>query len=283
VDDHLASYDTYLPLAVTAIADGKLGAARGAYARMASTDDAGRSLADIGLADVSLSEGRAAEAVAMLQAGIKADQAQKNDAGVAVKEIALADALGMQGNIKGAVAAARRALAIDKTEAQILPAVRWLIAAKQFDEAAQLGAGLDQRLEAQARAYGRIVAAQVAMARGKRVEAVDALREGLKLADLWLVHFNLGQAYLGAGAAAEAFSEFEACLKRRGEGYAVFLDDVPTARFVAPLSFWVARAHEGMGLGPQALTEYRAYIAGRAPDSPEPLLKDARARVANLQ
>jgi tetratricopeptide (TPR) repeat protein len=283
VDDRLASYDTYLPLAITAIADGKIGTARDSYARMASTDDAGRSLADTGVADLALSEGRAAEAVAMLEAGIKADQAQKNEAGVAVKEIALADALGMQGNIKGAVAAARRALAIDKTEAQILPAVRWLIAAQQFDEAAQLGAGLDQRLEAQARAYGRIVAAQVAMARGQRVEAVDALRAGLKLADLWLVHFNLGQAYLDAGAPAEAFSEFEACLKRRGEGYAVFLDDVPTARFVAPLSYWVARAHEGMGLGPQAIAEYRAYIAGRAPDSPEPLLKDARARVANLQ
>jgi tetratricopeptide (TPR) repeat protein len=161
--------------------------------------------------------------------------------------------------------------------------VRWLIAANNVDEAAQLGAELDQRLEAQARAYGRIVAAQVAMARGKRVEAVDALREGLKLADLWLVHFNLGQAYLGAGAPAEAFSEFEACLKRRGEGYATFLDDVPTARTVAPLAYWTARAHEGMGLAPQALTEYRAFIAGRSQDSPEPLLKDARTRIAALQ
>ena len=235
VDERLASYDTYLPLAMTAVASGKLDIARDAYARMATTDDTGRSLAAAGLADLALSEGRAAEAAALLQAGIKADQAQQNPAGVAVKEIALADALGMRGDIKGAVAAARRALAIDKTESQILPAVRWLIAANKLDEAAQLGAELDQGLEAQARAYGRIVAAQVAMARGKRVEAVDSLREGLKLADLWLVHFNLGQAYLAAGAPAEAFSEFEACLKRRGEGYAVFLDDVPTARSVAPL------------------------------------------------
>ena len=283
VDDRLASYDTYLPLAVAAIADGKPDLARDVYARMAATDDTGRSLAAAGLADLALSEGRAADAVAILQAGIKADQAQQNPAGVSVKEVVLADALGMQGNIKDAVAAARRALAIDKTESQILPAVRWLIAANNLDEAAQLGAQLDRRLEAQARAYGRIVAAQVAMARGKRVEAVDALREGLKLADLWLVHFNLGQAYLGAGAPAEAFSEFEACLKRRGEGYAVFLDDVPTARSVAPLGYWVARAHEGMRLVPQALVEYRAFIAGRAEGSPEPLLKDARTRVAGLQ
>jgi tetratricopeptide (TPR) repeat protein len=284
VDDGLASYDTYLPLAVSAIADGKLDVARETYALMAKTDDAGASLAAGGLADLALSEGRAAEAVAILHAGIKADQEQQNPAGVSAKELALADALGMQGDLKGAVAAARRALAFDKeTESQILPAVRWLIAANNLDEAAQLGAGLDQRLEAQARAYGRIVAAQVAMARGKRVDAVDAMREALKLADLWLVHFNLGQAYLAAGAPAEAFSEFETCLKRRGEGYAAFLDDVPTARAVAPVGYWMARAHQGMGLGPQALSDYRAFIAGRAQDSPEPLLKDARIRAGTLQ
>jgi serine/threonine protein kinase/tetratricopeptide (TPR) repeat protein len=283
VDDGLASYDTYLPLAVSAIADGKLGVARETYALMAKTDDAGASLAATGLADLALSEGRAAEAVAILQAGITADQAQQNPAGVSAKEVALADALGMQSDFKGAVAAARRALAFDKTESQILPAVRWLIAANRIDEAAQLGAELDQRLEAQARAHGRIVAAQVAMARGKRVEAVDAMREALKLADLWLVRFNLGQAYLAAGAPAEAFSEFETCLKRRGEGYAAFLDDVPTARAVAPVGYWMARAHQGMGLGAQALSDYRAFIAGRAPDSPEPLLKDARIRAGTLQ
>ena len=279
VDENLASYDTYLPLAVGAIADGKLDVARDAYDRMAQADPAGASLAAAGQADLALSEGRAADAVRILQAGIKADQAQQNPAGIAVKEIALADALGMQGNTKGAVAAVRRALAIDKTESQILPAVRWLIASNNIDEAAQLGEVLNQRLETQARAYGRIVAARVALARGKRVEAVDAMREALKLADLWLVRFTLGEAYLSAGAPAEAFSEFETCLKRRGEGYAAFLDDVPTARYVAPVRYWMGRAREGMGLLPQAQAEYRTYIAGLGTDSPDPLLKDARTRV----
>ena len=82
-------------------------------------------------------------------------------------------------------------VAIDKTETQIVPAVRWLIAANQLDEASRLGRELDNRLEAQARAYGRVVAAQVARARGRHIDAVDALREALTLADLWLVRFNL--------------------------------------------------------------------------------------------
>jgi eukaryotic-like serine/threonine-protein kinase len=283
VADGLASYDTYLPLAVSAIANGQPDAARDAYKRMASADTSGASLAAIGVADLALAEGRPADAVALLQAGIKADQKEQNLAGVAAKEIALADAFGIQGNVKSAVAAARRALAVDQTESQILPAVRWLIAANQVNEAEKLGAMLDQRLELQTRAYGRIVAAQVALARGKRVEAVDAMREALKLADLWLVRYHLGQAYLAAGAPAEALREFSECLKRRGEGYAVFLDDVPTARVVAPIHYWLGRAREGMGLTAQAIAEYQTYIAGHAKDSPDALLKDAVTRTAALR
>ena len=283
IADGLASYDTYLPLAISAMANAQPDAARDAYKQMAGADLSGASLAAAGLADLALAEGRAADAVALLQAGIKADEAEKNLAGVAIKEMALADALGMQGDVKGAIAAARRALAFDQTESQIVPAVRWLIAGNRIDEAEKLGAELGQRLEPQGRAYGRIVAAQVALARGKRVEAVDAMREALKLADLWLVRYYLGQAYLAAGAPAEAFSEFEACLRRRGEGYAVFLDDVPTARAVAPVSYWMGRAREGMGLIPQARADYQTYIEGIAKGSPDPLLKDAVARTAALQ
>ena len=293
VKDGLASYDTYLPLAISAIAEGKLDAARDAYAEMAKADETGRSLAAVGLADLALAQGRASEAVTLLQAGIKADRQNQNNAGVATKELVLADALGMQGDVKGAAAAALRALPVDPakpkpteakpTEAQILPAVHWLIAAGKVDEAAKLGQILDNNLEEPVRAYGRVVAAQVARARNRNIDAVDALREALKFADLWLVRFNLGQSYLDVGAAAEAFAEFDRCLTRRGEGYAIFLNDVPTARAVAPLQYWMARAHEGMLLAPQAANEYRAFVASYASDSPDPLLKDARKRLEALR
>jgi serine/threonine protein kinase/tetratricopeptide (TPR) repeat protein len=282
VQDNVANYDSYLPLAISAIAAGKPKEARDAYTRMATVDDSGASLASTGLADLLLAEGRPAEAMAILQTGIAADERQQNPAGVAVKEIALADAFGMQGDVKRAVDHARRALAIANTESQVLPAVRWLIAANHVDEAARLGQQLDASLEAQPRAYGRVVAAQVAHARGRQVEAVDALRDALKLADLWLVRFNLGQAYLDAGAPTEALSQFEACLKRRGEGFAVFLDDIPTARAVAPVRYWMGRAHEAMGLMDQARGDYQGFISAYASDSPEPLLKDARARLVSL-
>ena len=278
-DDGLASYDTYVPLAIGALAGGDLTAARHAYRVMAKQDASGASLASTGLGDLAVSQGRAAEAIGILQAGIKVDQAQENLTGVANKEMVLADAFGMQGNTKAAVAAARRALAIDPSAPQIVPAVGWLIAAKEYGEVEQLGAKLEKSsLAKQTRAYGRLIAAQLALARGKPIEAVDVLRDALTLADLWLIRYYLGQAYLAAGAPAEAFSEFEACLKRRGEGYATFLDDVPTVRAVVPVTYWMGRAREGMGLTSQAAVEYKRYIDGRAKDSPDPFLKDALAR-----
>jgi tetratricopeptide (TPR) repeat protein len=279
VDEGQASYDAYLPLAVGAIADGKIDLARDAYDRMSKTDPEGASLSSVGLADLALYQGRAGEAAILLRTGISHDEAAQNPAGAGAKQIALADALGMQGDLKGAVAAARKALVIDKTEAQIVPAARWLVAAGNLDEAAGLGAELDKRLETQSRAYGRIVAAEIALARGRKVEAVDALREALKLADLWLVHYHLGLAYLEAAAPAEALSEFELCLKRRGEGFAVFLDDIPTVRYVAPVRYWMGRAREGLGLLPQAQAEYRAFVGQQSSESSDPLLTDARTRV----
>jgi tetratricopeptide (TPR) repeat protein len=284
VDDGTASFDTYLPIAISAIADGKLSDARKAYTNMSAVDEAGASLAPAGLADMALAEGRPAEAIALLEPAIKKDQEDKNDAGVAIKQLILADALGMQGNVKAAVESARRALTNNPGDpAYILPTVRWLIAANQIEEAAKLGAQLDQKLAPQARAYGRVVAAQVARARGHYVDAVDALREVPAKTDLWLVRFNLGLAYLDAGAPVEALREFELCQTRRGEGYAVFLDDIPTARAVAPLRYWIGRAREAQSLTAQAVSDYQTFASGYASDSPEPLVQDARKRLAALR
>ena len=279
VDEGEATYDTYLPLAISALAEGQREKAAAAYASMAGVDASGASLAALGLADVAMVEGRTSDAIKILRDGIVRDQSEGNAAGVAAKQIALADALGTQGDRKGAAAAARAALAIDKTEAQIVPAVRWLIASGSLDEVAALGAELDNRLEDQPIAYGRIVAAQLALARGKRAEGVAALREALKKADLWLVRFHLGLAYLDAGYYQEALSEFEGCLKRRGEGYAAFLDDVPTARYVAPLSYWIGRANEGQGFVAEARANYQQFLQGRPATSSDPLVRDARTRL----
>jgi eukaryotic-like serine/threonine-protein kinase len=53
----------------------------------------------------------------------------------------------------------------------------------------------------------------------------------------------MGRAYLDAGAFTEASSEFDVCLKRRGEATSVFLDDVPRYHV---LPAYQGRAREGL-------------------------------------
>ena len=53
-------------------------------------------------------------------------------------------------------------------------------------------------------------------------------------------------------------------MKRRGEATAIFLDDVPTFRYLAPLSYWLARAQEGQQNTVGAAESYKAFIALRA-------------------
>jgi hypothetical protein len=89
----------------------------------------------------------------------------------------------------------------------------------------------------------------------------------------------MGVAYVEARAYAEALSELELCVKRRGEATAVFLDDIPTYRYMVPLSYWLGRAHEGLGARDAAQRHLRAYLTLRSPAT-DPLAKDAAARVA---
>jgi hypothetical protein len=83
--------------------------------------------------------------------------------------------------------------------------------------------------------------AEIAIARGRTTEAVDLLSEAKGLADLWLVRFTLGRAFEEANRHAEALSELELCQKRRGESTAVYLDDVPSYRYLGRSPYRLAR------------------------------------------
>ncbi|MCJ7591059.1 MAG: hypothetical protein MUO51_06865, partial [Woeseiaceae bacterium] len=87
----------------------------------------------------------------------------------------------------------------------------------------------------QSRAYGLMLQSAAARKAGNHVEAIDLLRSAVDLADLWLVRFELGRAYLEAELYAEALGEFLTCEERRGEAAAVFLDDMPSYRYLATL------------------------------------------------
>ena len=64
---------------------------------------------------------------------------------------------------------------------------------------------------------GKIVTGMMALKRKDSNEAIRQITDANNLLDTWIGHFDLGQVYLAAGAFTEADSQFDQCMKRRGE------------------------------------------------------------------
>ncbi|HSC06874.1 MAG TPA: tetratricopeptide repeat protein [Steroidobacteraceae bacterium] len=228
-------YLAYLPVAMQAMTIPDSIAARRVYERAATQGDSGASLAAIGLADVALYEGKAADAEDILPSAIAKDQADSNEQGVASKRAALAKAYLLQGKRQQALDVLRELTAKAATNAEWVPAALLYEELGEVAETKRIADRLRGDLQPQSRAYAKVLDGLLALRAKRAVEAVDALKTALGFADLWLVRYMLGEAYLAAGYPAEAKSEFEACVKRRGEVMALFLDDTPTYRYYAPL------------------------------------------------
>ena len=270
----------YLALATAALATDNAAEARAAWDRATASGAGGASLAAIGKADLNLYEGRAEEALAGLEAAIEKDRGARNTAGTAQKLVALGEAFQMLGRQREALASVGAALELSRAVEISVPAARALLGARRRADAMKVAADLANRLPAQPRAYAKVIEAEAAAADGNTVQAVETLREALKLADLWLVRYSLGVSYVQAGAYAQALSELEACEKRLGEAAAVFLNDVPSWRYTAPLHYWLARARDGVGVQALALEGYKKYLALREEHRADPLAADARRRLS---
>ena len=279
IDQAPHSETAYLPLAMAALATAKPAEARDAYMRMARAGTPGASLANIGLADLAMYEAGFVEAEATLKVGIVDDEKIRSTAGMAAKSVALAEAYDAQGKIALAVTSAQRALKISRQESVAVPAARALLAGGKEADAKALAVELGAQLQPQSRAYGKIIEGEIALRRRRATDAVDAFSEARRLADVWLARFDLGIAYVEAGHHAEALAELETCQKRRGEATAIFLDDVPTFRYLAPLPYWLGRAQEGLGMKPAADEHYKQFLALRPEPSEDPLAADARKRI----
>jgi tetratricopeptide (TPR) repeat protein len=280
IDEEPKSFTDYLPLAVATAVERKGDDARRAYERMSGTGGPGASLAGTGLGDLALFEGRPAAAREVLARSLPADEKSGNTVGLISKHLAMADAWLQEGNAAAAVAAAAKAVAAGRGECALASAARVYLAADKVAEAQAFGAELQARVPTQVRAFGKVVEGEVALKQRKSAAAIDAFRAATKLADLWLAHYDAGVAYVEAGMFAEALSELESCQKRRGEGTAVFFDDWPTVRYLAPLDYWLGRAKEGLNMKPAAAEHYKLFLALRPEPSRDPLALDARKRVA---
>jgi hypothetical protein len=92
---------------------------------------------------------------------------------------------------------------------------------------------------------------------------------------------NFAPVYSGLATSAyhaEGLAELDTCHKRRGDATAVFLDDAPSFRLLAPLRYWLGRAQEGVGQRSAAKDNYAAFLALRPNSANDPLVRDARMR-----
>ena len=159
----------------------------------------------------------------------------------------------------------------------LVTTARLSIASGRVDQAKDIAAELAQKPPAQSRAYGKMIEAEIAMTAKQFPAAIDALNAARTLADLWLVRYTSGLVYFNRGDYLEAVSEFEKCQERRGEATALFLDDLPTFRYYAPVPYWLGRAREMRGL--DAKPQYEEFLAIRGAAANDPLVVDARRRL----
>jgi len=253
-------YKGWLPQAIAALDRGDFASAQTYYENMVSGGPRGESLANVGLADMSIYRGEFDSAMQMLEQGIAADTVSDKTRATARKHLMVAEIHLQLGDKTAALDAAREALEKDVGDATSVSAALLFIAAGDTESASAIANRLSSELQPQRRAYGTTMDAMIDLAEGRTVDGIDKLTAALELADLWLIRFQLGKAYLQAGYAAEALAEFEAVKSRRGEASAIFLDDVPTFRFLAELPYWTALAEREIGMIDAARQNLEAFL-----------------------
>jgi len=240
------AFKPYIVLAMAALERGDVESAREAYGNMQATGPRGKSRAVIGMADLELFLGRPELAEAMLLDGIEVDRAENNERDVGAKIIALAQSYLAQDKDAQALDALRGIADNNRREGQLIPAAEIYAGLGDFEAADAIAEQFAEQLRPQARAYARLIKGIIALENQQYVQAIDELKAALGFADLWIVRYYLGRAYLAAGYPAEASSEFDAAHQRRSEAMAMFFDDVPTWRYTASLSEWSERAREAL-------------------------------------
>jgi eukaryotic-like serine/threonine-protein kinase len=275
------SYEfAHLTLALSTLAKGDEAGARAAYARLESVSPLGRSLADMGGADLEMYLGRHRRALEILAGGAAADAKEQSWSNLALKEVAMAEAHLAMGHLKEASDAAAAALGHGQHESVQFPAGRVLIAAGHPERALAIAAPMENALQVQTRSYGRLLRAAVALHNKRYPEALDGVRAALKMHDSWAGHVLLAEAFTAAGQAAQAEEEWDRCIARRGEAADAFFADTSSLRYLSPVYYRLGRAQEAVGTVEGARNNYRTFLTLRGQaDPPDPLALDARQRI----
>ena len=199
----------YLPIAMTALAQGQVEASRDAYRRMALANktEHGASVAELGLADIDLYFGQVDAAQKRLSAGIDTDIDSDNNRMAALKYIALAQSYADQQNFPAATNTAAKVLLLADDDASKVSTAMIYIRAGDLTSARAIVDTLTNQADAHSRAYGQMLKGMILESEGAQTKAILAMREAITTADLWLIRYQIGKAYLRAGNYPEALDE----------------------------------------------------------------------------
>ncbi len=271
--------DARVTLALLQLAQDRPREAEKTYLELSSKGARAASLAAIGLADLALYEGRLNDARKILEEGIAADLKNKFEDEVTLKSVMLAQNFLAQGKLDAAIQAADRVAAASKKGSNLFSVALIYIQAGQSEKALKVAADLNAKPQAELQAYARLIEGEAAQKKGEIPKAVDLYQKAQALQDTWLGHLALGRAYLEANQFTEAHSEFDMCLKRRGEATSIFLDDFPYYRYFAPVYYFLGRAQEGLK-SPAAKESHQKFLKIRERADPgDALVEDARKRL----
>jgi tetratricopeptide (TPR) repeat protein len=231
-----------------------------------------------GLADLAIYEGRYSEAAAMLEKGAAEDNSGRKpdpDA-AATKYWMLARVQLMRGQKASALAAAENALELSKSIQTRYVAGE--VYAQVGDESAanEIATALAGETQLEPQVYAKLIDGEVALKKGDAANAIRRFTEANNILDTWLGRFGLGRAYLAAEKYVEADSEFDRCIKRRGEALFLFFD-LSTYEYFPPVYYYQGRAREGMKTSGFA-ESYKKYVEIRGKAGQDPLVADAKKR-----
>jgi tetratricopeptide (TPR) repeat protein len=268
----------FLVLAYAQLGQNQLPQATETYQRLEKVSSTGASLAASGLANLALYQGRLREAIQILERGAAADLAAKNPVPAADKFVMVAYANLLREEKQSFLAAAQSALANSQSAKIRFLVARAFVEAGETAKARKLAASLGSKLQAEPQAYAKLVLGEAALKEHNPKQAIQSFSEAKDLLDTWIGRFDLGRAYLEAGAFAEADSEFDRCLKRRGEALELFQDDMPTYSFLPIVYYYQGRIREGLK-SPGFADSYHTYLSIRGNSGEDPLLPEIRRRL----
>jgi len=268
----------YVGKALSQLGQGQTRDAIATWEKLKQIDQRGASLAAHGLADIALYQGRFKDALAILEPAIRADIKAGDNDGAGLKSALLVEAYVAAGEPAKAAAEAERALALTSDLGVKVTAARAYIEAGQEQKALAMAEAMLNSLAADDHLYANIIYGDAELKRGHAAPAIDRFRAALNISDAWLAHLERARAYVAAGAYAQADSDLELCLERRGEATAVYLDDNPSYHFLPPVYYYLGRAQEGLRSA-AAAESYKSFLSIKESGDEKGLVADARRRL----